>query len=142
MKGFNLVVHLVTSGVFMVSCFLLLIFTLMLGGIGLMFGGNLIHLIFLAVTLLVGYAGIHVWRGAFANAALYAVDLAAYRSAEIKLALIGLVICAGQALFLLLFNSFSVQETIKYGYGVVLFAIATLALLNAASLLWTVTAVK
>ncbi|MBQ9006429.1 MAG: hypothetical protein IJ092_08655 [Atopobiaceae bacterium] len=140
MKIFNLGVHLVTSGVFFASSFLLLIFTLMLGGIGLMFGGNLMHVFFLAVTLLVGFAGVHLWKGAFANAALFGVDVATYRSAEIRLALIGLAICVVQAIFLLLFNSFSVQEAVKYGYGFVLFIIVGLLALNTVSLLWTASA--
>jgi|GEM_PF-4318917 len=142
MKFFNLCVHLITSGVFAASALLLLVFTLMLGGIGVMFGGNLIHVLFFAVTLLVGYASLRVGRGAFASAALYGVDLAAYQSAEVKLALISLAVCVVHVVFLLLFNSFSFQETVKYGYGFVLFIMVGLLALNIVSLVWSSSALR
>ena len=136
-KFFNLCIHSVSGVVIVVNSLILLTLALTMALLSVMFHGNGIGLMMILSGVAMLVAGIKIFKTGIADARLMETDLLLYRSQEIRMYLIAAVIFVLSLLVLFLFNSFSVEEVFKYGYGFELFINGGLLILTVVGLVLT-----
>ncbi len=130
MTTFSLCIHVLSAVVIIINSLILFVPALLTTLLSAMFDGNGIGLAMIAMGAAMLAAGVFIFKAGVTGAHLIQTDAQLYRSQEIRAYLLAAAIAALCLLVLFVFNSFSVNEVFKYGFGFELIANALLLVLN------------
>ena len=141
MKTLSLCIHILSAVVIIINSLVFLAPSLLIALTSALFDGNAIGLIMIALGIAMLVAGITIFRTGLSDAQLIETDVLLYRSNEIRIYLIAAAVFALCLVILLLYNSFSVEEVFKYGFGFFLYIFVPMLIINLVGLALTMTKV-
>ena len=136
MVRINYLVHLISGIAFAILGVFLFLPALFISFLSLIFNGNLIGLIMIAMSAVIIYTAYLCFRNGIKDRTIFDTDPVLYKSNEMRTTLFS-ILSAMIILFLLFVFNQGITDIIKYGFGMFLAAGAVLLIGNLISLVLT-----